>query len=76
MIAAKLPHWGKSEHYREGRFRKIWRKGGLQPLLLKGEVRVGGLVSVGMSLVFNAAFRLDGIASVYAGPNDPQIGQK
>ena len=32
-------------------------------------------MSVGMSLVFNAAFRLDGIASVYAGPNDPQIGR-
>jgi hypothetical protein len=36
------------------------------------EVRV---VSVGMTLVFNAAFRLEGIAGVYAGPNDPQIGQ-
>jgi len=33
-------------------------------------------VSVGMSLVFNAAFRLERIASVYAAPNDPQIGQK
>ena len=31
---------------------------------------------IGVYLVFNAAFRLDGIASVYAGPNDPQIGQK
>ena len=30
-------------------------------------------MSVGMFLVFNATFRLDGIASVYAGPNDPQI---
>jgi hypothetical protein len=30
-------------------------------------------VSVGMSLVFNVSIRLDGIASIYAGPNDPQI---
>lgn len=50
---------------------RIWRRGGgLYPLLLRGR---RGLVSVGMSLVFNVSIRLDGIASVYAGPNDPQI---
>jgi hypothetical protein len=47
-------------------------RGGLQPLLLRGR---GRLVSVGMSLVFNAAFQLGGIGSVYEGSNDPQIGQ-
>jgi len=44
----------------------------LEPLLLRGR---RGSVSVGLSLVFNAAFRLDGIASVYARPNDPQIAR-
>jgi hypothetical protein len=32
-------------------------------------------VSVGMSLVFNATSRLEEIASVYAGSNDPQISR-
>jgi len=48
---------------------EFWRRGGLQTAVAEKEVRVG------MSLVFNAAFRLDEIASVCAGPNDPEIGQ-
>lgn len=41
-----------------------------QPLLLRGRRR---LVSVGMSLVFNTAFRLEEIARVYAGCKARQI---
>ena len=32
-------------------------------------------MSVGMSLVFNAASRLEGIVGVYAGSNDAQIAK-
>jgi hypothetical protein len=42
---------------------------GIVSVVVEKEVRVG------MSLVFNAASRLEEIANVYAGPNDPQIGQ-
>jgi hypothetical protein len=44
-------------------FRKIWRRGGIEPLLLRGR---RGLVSVGMSLIFSVAKRLDEITNVYA----------
>jgi hypothetical protein len=50
------------------RYRR-WRRGGIVSVVVEREV------SFGMSLVFNVPFRLDGIASVYAGPNDPQIGR-
>jgi len=43
---------------------EFWRRGRIATAVAEKEVRVG------MSLVFNAAFRLDEIASVCAGPND------
>jgi hypothetical protein len=54
---------------------KRWRRGGIATVVAEEEVRVGGLVSVGRSLVFNAPLRLEGIVSVYASSNDPQIAR-
>lgn len=51
------------------RVTRIWRREGIATVVAEREV------SVGMSLVFNAPFRFEGIASVYAGSNDPEIAR-
>jgi hypothetical protein len=50
--------------------KNLAERGGLQPVLLRRRRESG---SVGMPLVFNAASRLEAIARVQAGSNDPQI---
>jgi len=64
VITAKPLHRRRMEALRRDvGFRKIWRREGLNPLLLRERP---GLVSVAMSLIFNVAKRLDEITNVYA----------